>query len=305
MYTLQIVLIISIHWIYSQSLIHCPYCNVHSCNTKQCHACGYFNGDTNHVFCQENCHHTNSNLRCCTDETCIAAVFGSHYSQTFVNCPICNGDHCHTVKCIECKINTENCNAQNTCFIEPTKCHEGTHEKCCRDDHCIHDGLLKCHQTTTATKTTPTSTATSTKTSMPKTTATSTTTTLRTTTFTPQPTTTHSVQRSCKVCGNYENESPCDTRSIYFGPTSVCEVGKSFCMTDLVHDQFGNDKIYKRCVDESVCRNLWISHSSTQNNCVNFGSVLATGNYSCHFCCTSDDCNTGLLPDATTFYTAH
>lgn len=60
-----------------------------------------------------------------------------------------------------------------------------------------------------------------------------------------------------------------------------------------------------RCVDESVCRNLWISHSSTQNNCVNFGSVLVTGNYSCHFCCTSDDCNTGLLPDATTFYTAH
>lgn len=55
-----------------------------------------------------------------------------------------------------------------------------------------------------------------------------------------------SVQRSCMACGNYENESPCDTRSIYFGPTSACEGGKSFCMTDLVHDQFGNDKIYKR-----------------------------------------------------------
>lgn len=299
MYTLQILLIISIQWIFSQSRIQCPYCNVQSCSTKQCHACAYHNGDISHVECKDDCQHSDN--KCCTDENCIATVFGSHYSQTFVNCPICNGDHCHTVKCIECKINTRNCRAQNTCFIEPTKCHADTHEKCCRDDHCIHDGLLKCHSTTIVTTTTPVST-TRTTTTIPKTTSTS---TLRTTAFTPQQPTTHSVQRSCKVCGNYENESPCDTRSIYFGPTSACEGGKSFCMTDLVHDQFGNDKIYKRCVDESVCKNLWISHSSTQNRCVNFGSVLATGNYSCHFCCTSDDCNMGLLPDPTTFYTVH
>ena len=55
------------------------------------------------------------------------------------------------------------------------------------------------------------------------------------------------VQRSCKVCGDYMTGTACDTRSIYFGSTSVCEGGKEFCMTDLIHDSSGSDKIFKRC----------------------------------------------------------
>ena len=55
------------------------------------------------------------------------------------------------------------------------------------------------------------------------------------------------VQRSCKVCGDYMTGTACDTRSIYFGSTSVCEGGKDFCMTDLIHDSSGSDKIFKRC----------------------------------------------------------
>ena len=56
------------------------------------------------------------------------------------------------------------------------------------------------------------------------------------------------VQRSCKVCGDYMTGTACDTRSIYFGSTSVCEGGKEFCMTDLIHDSSGSDKIFKRCL---------------------------------------------------------
>ena len=35
-----------------------------------------------------------------------------------VDCPVCNGNDCHTVKCLMCKVNTENCHTTSTCYIE-------------------------------------------------------------------------------------------------------------------------------------------------------------------------------------------
>lgn len=37
---------------------------------------------------------------------------------TVVNCPVCHGGVCHNVKCINCKVNTEDCLMQGTCYIE-------------------------------------------------------------------------------------------------------------------------------------------------------------------------------------------
>nr|XP_022318268.1 uncharacterized protein LOC111121331 isoform X1 [Crassostrea virginica] len=284
------------HWsakafCFHKGVIQCPSCSAQGCYSRECKACLYHSKQPYGpgLSCQDNCQHsTSSSETCCTDENCIASAFGDYYSNTFVNCPVCNGNDCHTVKCLMCKVNTENCHTTNTCYIEVDQCHAGTHEKCCRDDQCIQNVISKCQPTTTTTTTTTKST-TKTTTSAPAQTTT-------------KPMQTSPVQRSCKVCGDYMTGTACDTRSIYFGSTSVCEGGKEFCMTDLIHDSSGSDKIFKRCVDESTCRNLWTSQTANQNQCVQFGSVLATGNYSCHFCCTTDECNQGLLPDPSTFY---
>lgn len=109
--------------------------------------------------------------------------------------------------------------------------------------------------------------------------------------------------RFCKVCGDSDSNIPCDTRTIFLGDSVECPAGQDFCMTDIIHDSSNNEMIYKRCVDEATCRNEWMSQTSDQDHCTGYPNVVATGAYSCHFCCTSDSCNSGLLPKNSTLYT--
>nr|XP_034303253.1 mucin-5AC isoform X5 [Crassostrea gigas] len=109
--------------------------------------------------------------------------------------------------------------------------------------------------------------------------------------------------RFCKVCGDSDSNIPCDTRTIFLGDSVECPAGQDFCMTDIIHDSSNNEMIYKRCVDEVTCRNEWLSQTSDQDHCTGYPNVVATGAYSCHFCCTSDSCNSGLLPKNSTLYT--
>ncbi|XP_056012750.1 integumentary mucin C.1-like [Ostrea edulis] len=378
MHTGHILLILSTHWIFSNGMTACPACTRHSCHVRSCAACLYHlnPGHLPTLTCERNCHsHSSSATKCCAnDEGCLAEAFGNYYSKTFVNCPVCHGGVCHNVKCINCKVNTEDCLMQGTCYIEGHQCHAGRNEICCRDQRCIEHEFSKCHTTTTSrtsettnhtrtettsttstTSTTPVSTQTATHLTTkspptitttraaPKTTikpstnthstttTTDSTTTVETSTTTKDnftttlkevvstsqntplsaltkstvsSTTSQSVsQKICKVCGDYENGIPCDIRDVYLGPSVQCPPGTEFCMTDIVHDIAGNDKIFKRCVDETICRNEWLSQTSDQDRCTQFGNVPASGAYSCHFCCTTNDCNHGLLPDVSTFYT--
>ncbi|XP_061164505.1 uncharacterized protein LOC133173537 [Saccostrea echinata] len=105
----------------------------------------------------------------------------------------------------------------------------------------------------------------------------------------------------CQVCGDYNKDIPCDTRSIYIGPTVSCSGNNNYCMTDIVHSH-SNVRVFKRCVNETVCRNQWLSQTSDQDHCTNYGHVPVSGDYTCHFCCTSNKCNQGLLPDSSTLY---
>ncbi|XP_056012746.1 uncharacterized protein LOC130052300 isoform X2 [Ostrea edulis] len=114
-------------------------------------------------------------------------------------------------------------------------------------------------------------------------------------------TTTTKPSTSCHVCGDYYQGIPCDTLSVYTGHTIPCSGANSYCMTDIVHEN-NNVKIYKRCVDETVCRNQWLSQTSDQDHCTNYGNVAISRDFSCHFCCTSDGCNQGLLPKTSTLY---
>ncbi|XP_062598783.1 uncharacterized protein LOC134260216 [Saccostrea cucullata] len=294
------------------------------------------------VKCETSCHHHHGDSKCCEHENCIAEAFGDLYSKTFVNCPVCHGGKCHKVKCIECKVHLHNCVQEGTCYIQSGKCHVGAHEKCCRDDTCIEHAFSKCHTTTHNSTKAPSTKQTSSSSSVSRTTTPRSISTVSSTlkeidstssntlhvssptsekpmmstngvisthvspstTISSTSSSSQSVrQRTCKVCGDYGNGIPCDIRSIYIGPTAQCEVGNDFCMTDMIHDGSGNEKVFKRCVNETVCRTQWLSQTSDQDHCTQFGKVLVNGAYSCHFCCTSDECNQGLLPGSTTLYT--
>uniref|UniRef100_A0A8W8NN68 Uncharacterized protein n=1 Tax=Magallana gigas TaxID=29159 RepID=A0A8W8NN68_MAGGI len=114
--------------------------------------------------------------------------------------------------------------------------------------------------------------------------------------------TTLALGRRCHVCGDNDNGIPCDTRSIYTGNLQQCGPGKDFCMTDLIHNGQPFPTIFKRCVTEEECRNKWLHQTSDLEHCTNYGNVLVEGHYSCHFCCTSDGCNSNQIPEKSTLY---
>nr|XP_034308306.1 integumentary mucin C.1-like isoform X2 [Crassostrea gigas] len=108
--------------------------------------------------------------------------------------------------------------------------------------------------------------------------------------------------RKCHICGDSPNSIPCDTRAIYVGNLQDCGPGENYCMTDLIHTGQSFPSIYKRCVTEDECRNKWLHQTSDLEHCTNYGNVLVEGHYSCHFCCTSDGCNSKQIPDKSTLY---
>nr|XP_022323939.1 uncharacterized protein LOC111124923 [Crassostrea virginica] len=106
----------------------------------------------------------------------------------------------------------------------------------------------------------------------------------------------------CHVCGDYENNNPCSPVSISLGPSVLCPAG-SYCMTDVIEKE-GNTDMYKRCVNETVCKTLWLAHTSDQDHCMQYDSAVPSWDLTCHFCCTSNGCNQGLIPQKSTLYTA-
>ncbi|XP_052680451.1 uncharacterized protein LOC128161222 isoform X6 [Crassostrea angulata] len=124
------------------------------------------------------------------------------------------------------------------------------------------------------------------------------------TTTTPKPTTTSTTAArsiSCHQCGDPDANLPCDLRTVYMGQPSQCSTG-SYCMTDVVQGSDGTVAIYKRCVDELTCRNEWMAQSSDQDRCLRYAEGAVPGQYTCHYCCTVDGCNSNIVPEARTFY---
>ncbi|XP_061186877.1 uncharacterized protein LOC133195001 [Saccostrea echinata] len=122
-------------------------------------------------------------------------------------------------------------------------------------------------------------------------------------TTTPPPTTptTTAAPISCHQCGDRNSNFPCDLRKVYMGSPSPCSHG-SYCMTDVVQGADDSVAIYKRCVDELTCRNEWLAQTSDQDRCLKYAEGALPGQYTCHFCCTADGCNSKIVPEAKYFY---
>ncbi|XP_061186849.1 uncharacterized protein LOC133194969 [Saccostrea echinata] len=107
--------------------------------------------------------------------------------------------------------------------------------------------------------------------------------------------------RSCHQCGDPVANISCDIRMVYLGNLQECGSG-TYCMTDVVQRADGSVAIYKRCVDELTCRNEWLAQTSDQDRCLKYAEGALPGQYTCHFCCTTDGCNSKIVPEAKYFY---
>nr|XP_022344257.1 uncharacterized protein LOC111137196 isoform X1 [Crassostrea virginica] len=124
-----------------------------------------------------------------------------------------------------------------------------------------------------------------------------------TTTPLPTTTTTTIAPISCHQCGNPDAHLPCDLRTVYMGQPTQCTTG-SYCMTDVVQGADDSVAIYKRCVDEVTCLNEWIAQTSDQDRCLRYAEGAVPGQYTCHYCCTTDGCNSNIVPEAKYFYSS-
>ncbi|GFN81114.1 succinate dehydrogenase [ubiquinone] flavoprotein subunit, mitochondrial [Plakobranchus ocellatus] len=123
----------------------------------------------------------------------------------------------------------------------------------------------------------------------------------KTISFLPQP---PPVSRKCYQCGNPLSGEPCGPGDLLLGASSACPPGQQFCMNDIFDKAGSGRTIYKRCVDETECRNKWFKESSDTNECAYYdprGSVAS--DLTCHFCCTEDGCNRSTKPAGNTLWT--
>ncbi|XP_048731534.2 uncharacterized protein LOC125648466 [Ostrea edulis] len=218
----------------------------------------------------------------CVDHVCPADLhpycrYNDH--STSCDCTVCTDDS-HCTQCSSGVIG--NCEFNLTTRIYSCHC----------DSPNTHSTSSSTQHTTTLDSTTPTSASQVTESS----TGQSTSHVSSTTGTKPR------VSRKCHVCGNSSNSISCDTRTIYLGNLQTCPQGEDFCMTDIIHDGQANPNIYKRCVTEHECRYKWLQQTSDLEYCMKYGDVPMTGPYSCHFCCVSDGCNAGLIPDKSNYY---
>lgn len=63
--------------------------------------------------------------------------------------------------------------------------------------------------------------------------------------------------------------------------------------------------INDRCATDHMCRREWISETADEDYCKKYGTVLNPATFKCHFCCTTDGCNTNIVPNPNTWYSIH
>ncbi|CAC5406652.1 unnamed protein product [Mytilus coruscus] len=83
----------------------------------------------------------------------------------------------------------------------------------------------------------------------------------------------------------------------------ICTDPNQLCRTDLINGQDGTRTVTRRCATKSECNRDWWQGSSDDDKCTNFDpSFILTLQFQCTYCCTTDNCNVGVIPTRSTLY---
>jgi hypothetical protein len=108
----------------------------------------------------------------------------------------------------------------------------------------------------------------------------------------------------CYTCGDYDSDPKraCSRIEIVTRHKEVCPAAKPYCMNDIFQAAGESPKLYKRCVDEAECKELWFMQSSDKVACFQYDSSTFRDDLVCHLCCFGDQCNANALPPNNTLY---
>lgn len=86
-------------------------------------------------------------------------------------------------------------------------------------------------------------------------------------------------------------------------PTIQCDTATPYAMNTMENTQDGKKTIIKRCAAKDECETLWWQQTSDETQCTSFDPTQQyLFDFTCHYCCTTDNCNKDLFPVKSTLY---
>ncbi|XP_046570414.1 integumentary mucin C.1-like isoform X2 [Haliotis rubra] len=122
---------------------------------------------------------------------------------------------------------------------------------------------------------------------------------------TSKPTAGKVLKRSCLQCGDETRGIFCTIMETIIPKSYPCPEGMGFCMSDVQQHMDATTKYRRRCVDEATCNMQWYKQTSGNSECVGVDPTTLSSNVTCMYCCTTDNCNTGIIPNSKTLYKPH
>ncbi len=105
----------------------------------------------------------------------------------------------------------------------------------------------------------------------------------------------------CLVCGDLNQDVPCNDMELVIAQTERCPSDRPYCMSDIIQKADVVDQ-YRRCVNEPDCNSLWYQATSDEPLCLNFDPSNGEDSLVCHLCCWGDRCNVDIVPPKNTLY---
>ncbi|XP_067660794.1 salivary glue protein Sgs-3-like isoform X1 [Haliotis asinina] len=119
---------------------------------------------------------------------------------------------------------------------------------------------------------------------------------------TSKPTSGKVIERSCFQCGEETTGTYCTIMETIMPRPYPCPEDTRFCMTEVYQHIDTSTKYIRRCVDEATCNMQWYQQTSGNSECVGVDPTTLSSNVTCRYCCTTDNCNYGIIPNSNTLY---
>ncbi|MCU0934722.1 MAG: IPTL-CTERM sorting domain-containing protein [Gammaproteobacteria bacterium] len=95
---------------------------------------------------------------------------------------------------------------------------------------------------------------------------------------------------------------PCSRIEIVTRHEERCPDEKPYCMNDIYQQSGQPPNLWKRCVNEATCHQLWFMESSDKVACFQYDSSTFRDDLVCHLCCYGERCNANALPPTELLY---
>lgn len=94
----------------------------------------------------------------------------------------------------------------------------------------------------------------------------------------------------------------CSRLELVTGHQETCPDAQPYCMNDIYQPSGEAPRLFKRCVNEATCYELWYIQSSDKVVCFQYDASTFRDDIVCHLCCYGELCNLNALPPRELLY---